>query len=59
MNRLLISSLLVVSSTSFAAEKSVEDNIITKQRVALADNTKDKGFAPQPPRDIDDLNGKN
>lgn len=59
MDRLLISSLIVASSTSFIAGESVEDNIITKQRAVLADNTKDKGFGPQSPRDIDDLNGKN
>lgn len=59
MNKFLISSLLVVSSTSFAADKPVEDNIIIKQRAVLAHSTEDKGFGPQSPRDIDNLNGKN
>jgi len=32
---------------------------VDAQRKALAENTKNKGFGPQSPRDIDSLKGKN
>jgi len=38
---------------------SVSDNVIKKQRGMLAKNTKNKGFGPQSPRDIDSSAGKN
>ena len=41
------------------AREPVSDSIIAKQREALANNTKDKGFGPQSPRDIDLKGGNN
>ena len=41
------------------SNKSVADRVIAKQREALANNTKGKGFGPQSPRDIDLKNGSN
>lgn len=38
---------------------AVSDNVISEQRTQLAENTKDKGFGPQSPRDIDALAGSN
>ncbi|NQY65321.1 MAG: hypothetical protein HRT38_16695 [Alteromonadaceae bacterium] len=37
----------------------VSDQVIAKQRNALAKNTEGKGFGPQSPRDIDSAMGKN
>lgn len=37
----------------------VADNVIANQRKALAHNTKDMGFGPQSPRDIDSKAGNN
>ncbi|OMH38947.1 hypothetical protein BGP75_00730 [Motiliproteus sp. MSK22-1] len=37
----------------------VADSVIAKQRMALANNTKGKGFGPQSPRDIDLKDGNN
>lgn len=37
----------------------VSDQVIAEQRAALANNTKDKGFGPQSPRDIDSVAGTN
>jgi len=37
----------------------VSDNIIAEQRQMLSENTKDKGFGPQSPRDIDSKAGIN
>lgn len=37
----------------------VTDNVIAEQRSKLAENTKDKGFGPQSPRDIDSIKGEN
>ncbi len=39
--------------------KEVGDHVIAAQRQALADNTKDKGYGPQSPRDIDSKKGNN
>jgi len=38
---------------------SVPDEAIAEQRAELAENTKDKGFGPQSPRDIDAVAGSN
>ena len=38
---------------------TVADTVIAEQRAALAQNTKDKGFGPQSPRDIDTIEGTN
>ncbi len=37
----------------------VSDEVIAKQRDLLHQNTKDKGFGPQSPRDIDSIKGNN
>jgi len=37
----------------------VTDQVVAKQRAALATNTDDKGFGPQSPRDIDSMVGTN
>lgn len=59
--KLLVASFIFVSSTSaFAAyDKSVDESVIAAHREALAKNTENKGFGPQSPRDIDNLNGNN
>ncbi|WP_455200708.1 delta-class carbonic anhydrase [Kaarinaea lacus] len=55
----------VLSTGAIAGEKvsdahsQVSDKVISKQRDMLAKNTKDKGFGPQSPRDIDSSAGKN
>jgi hypothetical protein len=57
----LITSLLVIlgySSTTFAGHH-VSDTVIKSQREKLAENTIEKGFGPQAPRDIDSINGDN
>lgn len=41
------------------ATKAVADHVLSEQRAALASNTKNKGFGPQAPRDIDLKQGTN
>jgi hypothetical protein len=38
---------------------AVSDQVIAKQRDQLGQNTKDKGFGPQSPRDVDSIQGHN
>lgn len=38
---------------------NVADSVIAEQRAKLAESTKDKGFGPQSPRDIDTIEGDN
>ena len=62
--RLLISMLTALNIPLYATStdthiKQVPDNIINTQRAALEANTKDKGFGPQSPRDIDTIEGSN
>lgn len=54
-------SPLGVSAKHHAKEghMSVNDTVVVAQRKALAENTKDKGFGPQSPRDIDSAIGSN
>jgi len=65
MKKLLITSLLVTLGTQLYAEnhadhtKTVADTVIAEQRAALATSTKDKGYGPQSPRDIDTIKGDN
>lgn len=48
------------SSTAFASDQhSVSDEVIAKQRVALAAATDGNGYGPQSPRDIDSVGGIN
>ncbi|MGL4828022.1 MAG: delta-class carbonic anhydrase [Vibrio sp.] len=58
-SKLCVITMLLVSSTAFAADGVVSDEVIAKQRANLAENTKEKGFGPQSPRDIDNLDGHN
>ncbi len=61
--KILLSMLGLAALTSGAAadnhQATVDDAYIAKQRQALAENTKGKGFGPQAPRDIDMLAGNN
>jgi len=41
------------------AQGAVSDQVIAEQRAMLVENTKDKGFGPQSPRDIDSSAGNN
>lgn len=42
-----------------SAHEAVADSVIAEQRKALAHNTKEMGFGPQAPRDIDSAAGSN
>ncbi|WP_045499151.1 delta-class carbonic anhydrase [Vibrio hyugaensis] len=57
--KILATSLAFLTSAAFAFEAHVADSVITKQRATLAENTEDKGYGPQSPRDIDNLQGEN
>ncbi len=46
-------------ATSTGHLPQVSDKVIAEQRATLAKNTKDKGFGPQAPRDIDSVKGDN
>jgi hypothetical protein len=61
MKRLLITSIIATLGTQLYAEHAtnVADSVIAEQRAKLADSTKDKGFGPQAPRDIDTIEGDN
>ena len=54
---ILASQLLASSATTHS--EAVGDDVIAGQRAALAKNTKDQGFGPQSPRDIDTIEGDN
>lgn len=54
---LLVALLILFIITKWGAP--VSDKTISKQRIALAENTLDKGFGPQSPRDIDKKEGEN
>ncbi|MDH5737226.1 MAG: delta-class carbonic anhydrase, partial [Gammaproteobacteria bacterium] len=41
------------------AKGAVSDKVIAEQRASLAESTRDKGFGPQSPRDIDSGKGNN
>ena len=71
MKRILITSLLATMGSTLYAENHAEhtaaaghstmatDAVIAEQRAKLADSTKDKGYGPQSPRDIDTIKGDN
>ena len=64
MKKTLMASMLITLGTQLYASnavhsKSVSDEVISKQRAALAKNTENKGFGPQSPRDIDMIEGGN
>lgn len=50
---------IYVMAGDYASDKAVSDQVIKKQRMALAENTKGQGFGPQSPRDIDAITGNN
>ena len=52
-------ALTILGGLSFAASKSVGDDIIKTQRENLASSTAGAGFGPQSPRDIDSVDGVN
>lgn len=61
---ILTLSAMMLSGTAVAKDSSdghaaVTDSVIAKQRQALADSTKGKGFGPQSPRDLSSVNGSN
>ena len=59
-NILAVGVLMALISTQASAKGvAVSDNVVAEQRAALAANTKDKGFGPQSPRDIDAMVGAN
>ncbi len=55
----LFSSFSIAGQQHASARDKVPDQVIAKQREALANNTKGKGFGPQSPRDIDANVGNN
>jgi len=71
MKRILVTSLLATMGSTLYAENHTEhtataghaamatDAVIAEQRAKLASSTKDKGFGPQSPRDIDTIKGDN
>jgi len=68
MKKTLIASMIAILGTQLYAEShaahaehatTVADSVIAEQRAKLADSTKDKGFGPQSPRDIDTIEGDN
>ena len=52
-------SATVLTALPVSAASDVTDATLAEQRAALAKATKDAGFGPQSPRDIDTLTGKN
>jgi len=57
---MLSTSLISAAGIVIAADmKAVDDSVVSEQRMALAKSTKDAGFGPQAPRDIDVLGGEN
>lgn len=68
MKTTLITTMVTLLSVQLMAQENpshathaaaVADTVIAEQRAKLATNTKDKGFGPQSPRDIDTIEGDN
>ncbi len=65
MKTILMASIVATLATqqltaeNTAHMKVASDKVIAEQRAALSENTKDKGFGPQAPRDIDMIEGDN
>ncbi|WP_076410199.1 delta-class carbonic anhydrase [Shewanella sp. UCD-KL12] len=59
LSSLVLFPLLANAGSSQDASQNVPDQVIEKQRAALAENTQGKGFGPQSPRDIDSIQGSN
>jgi hypothetical protein len=56
---LALSLVFMPSATSAKDSRSASDADIDKQRTALDNNTRDKGFGPQAPRDLESKTGSN
>lgn len=56
---ILLTMSLLPTFSGALNDPTVSDQVIMKQRATLAENTKDKGFGPQSPRDIDAKEGTN
>ncbi len=56
---LLTATILPINNVANDGSLFVSDQIIGQQRAMLKKNTKDKGFGPQSPRDIDSVIGNN
>ena len=54
-----ISFNVAAKNTPVNAGEPVSDQVIAEQRQKLAENTENKGFGPQSPRNLDTLEGKN
>ncbi|WP_324170421.1 delta-class carbonic anhydrase [Sulfurimonas sp.] len=66
INPLMLCAIVAMAPFSLNAKdihhgvhNTVTDSVIASQRTSLAKNTKNVGFGPQSPRDIDALTGKN
>jgi hypothetical protein len=55
----LFPAILSAQSTHSKQHEPVSDNVIAEQRAQLWMQSKDKGFGPQSPRDIDTIEGEN
>lgn len=49
----------VLANATNYHDKQVSDTVIAEQRAQLAESSRDKGFGPQSPRDIDVIKGDN
>jgi hypothetical protein len=62
MKKILIVAIAATLGTQVYAQEHTEtvaDSVIEEQRAELAESTKDKGYGPQSPRDIDVIEGDN
>jgi hypothetical protein len=65
IKKVFIASIVATLGTQLFAKNHIEhtsivsDTVIAEQRTTLATNTKDKGYGPQSPRDIDTIRGDN
>ena len=62
MKTVLIAAIAATLATQLYAKEQAEpvaDSVIAEQRAELAESTKDKGYGPQSPRDIDVIEGDN
>lgn len=54
-----LSTPIYATETTSHHATTASNDVIAQQRATLAENTKDKGFGPQSPRDIDMIEGDN
>lgn len=61
LSAVTIAAVIMGTTASIASDGhgAVSDDVIAKQRSALAESTKDAGFGPQSPRDLATTDGKN